>query len=80
MTRRGLGPQSAAILAVDTARRARIAAAETAQADRNAASKEVANAKASGDEANFERLRALMAAKKTRWQSSRRKPRPKTPS
>ena len=64
MTRRGLGPQSAAILAVDTARRARIAAAETAQADRNAASKEVANAKASGDEANFERLRALMAAKK----------------
>ena len=64
MTRRGLDPQSAAILAVDTARRARIAAAETAQADRNAASKEVANAKASGDEANFERLRALMAAKK----------------
>ena len=64
MTRRGLGPQSAAILDLDTARRAKIAAAETAQADRNAASKEVAKAKASGDEAEFERLRALIAAKK----------------
>ena len=64
MTKRGLGPQSAAILAVDAARRAKIAAAEAAQADRNAASKAVGKAKASGDEAEFQRLRALVAAKK----------------
>ena len=64
MTKRGLGPQSAAILAVDAARRAKIAAAEAAQVDRNAASKAVGKAKASGDEAEFQRLRALVAAKK----------------
>ncbi len=62
--RRGLSPQSAAILAIDEARRAAITAAETAQADRNAASKEVGKAKASGDEAEFERLRALVTEKK----------------
>ncbi len=62
--RRGLAPQSAAILAIDEARRAAITAAETAQADRNAASKEVGKAKASGDKAEFERLRALVAEKK----------------
>ncbi|WP_375551691.1 serine--tRNA ligase [Rhodophyticola porphyridii] len=64
LARRGLAPQSAAILALDEARRACILAAETALADRNAASKEVARAKASGDEAEFERLRALVAEKK----------------
>ena len=64
MARRGLGPQSPAILALDEDRRACIAAAEAAQADRNAASKLVGRAKASGDEAEFERLRALVAEKK----------------
>jgi len=64
LARRGLDPQSAEILAVDAARRSRIAAAEQAQADRNAASKSVGAAKASGDEAEFERLRALVADKK----------------
>ncbi|GAB5449209.1 serine--tRNA ligase [Gymnodinialimonas sp.] len=61
---RGLSPASSEILAIDAARRAAITQAETAQADRNAASKEVGKAKASGDEAEFERLRALVAAKK----------------
>ncbi|QBX99551.1 serine--tRNA ligase [Rhodophyticola sp. CCM32] len=64
LARRGLAPQSAAILTLDEARRACILAAETAQADRNAASRDVGRAKASGDEAGFERLRALMAEKK----------------
>ncbi len=64
MKMRGLAPQSPAILALDEARRAAISAAETAQAERNAASKEVGRAKASGDEAEFERLRALVAEKK----------------
>ena len=39
-------------------------AAETAQAEQNKASKEVGAAKARGDEAEFERLRALVAEKK----------------
>ncbi len=64
LARRGLSPVSASILAIDEARRAAITQAEAAQADRNAASKDVGRAKAAGDEAEFERLRALVAEKK----------------
>lgn len=64
LARRGLSPLSSAILALDEARRAAIHAAETAQAEQNAASKQVGAAKASGNEAEFERLRALVAEKK----------------
>ena len=64
LSRRGAAPVSSEILAIDEARRAKIAAAEAALADRNAASKQVGKAKASGDEAEFERLRALVADKK----------------
>jgi len=64
LARRGLSPMSAEVLAIDEARRGRITASETAQAERNAASKLVGQAKAKGDEAEFERLRTLMAAKK----------------
>ena len=64
LARRDMAPQSSTLLALDEARRACILAAETALAERNAASKEVGRAKASGDEAEFERLRALVAEKK----------------
>ncbi len=64
MSRRGLSGVSADVLALDERRRALIHAAETAQAEQNAASKQVGAAKASGDEAGFERLRALVAEKK----------------
>lgn len=64
MARRGLSGVSSEVLAIDAARREKIAAAEAALAERNAASKEVGAAKARGDEAEFERLRALVAAKK----------------
>jgi seryl-tRNA synthetase len=64
LARRGLPPLADEILALDETRRARIAAAETALAERNAASREVGAAKARGDEAAFERLRALVADKK----------------
>jgi seryl-tRNA synthetase len=64
LARRGLSPVSPQILALDEARRARIHAAETAQADQNRASKEAGAAKGRGDEAEFERLRALISAKK----------------
>ena len=64
LSRRGLAPLSPEILALDAERRARINTAETAQAEQNRASKEVGAAKARGDEAAFEELRALVAAKK----------------
>jgi seryl-tRNA synthetase len=64
LARRGLSPASPEILALDETRRARIAAAEAALAERNAASKAVGAAKAKGNEAEFERLRTLVADKK----------------
>ena len=65
LARRGLAPVSPQILALDAERRARINAAETAQAEQNKASKEVGAARARGDEAEFERLRALVGEKKS---------------
>ena len=64
LARLGVDAMSSEILAVDAARRAKITAAEEALAERNAASKDVGKAKAAGDEAEFERLRALVGAKK----------------
>ena len=64
LARRGLAPVTPEILALDEARRTRIHAAETAQAEQNRASKEAGAAKGRGDEAEFERLRALVADKK----------------
>ncbi len=64
LARRGAAPLSSELLAIDEARRAKILAAETAQAEQNKASKEVGAAKASGNDAEFERLRALVAEKK----------------
>lgn len=64
LSRRGIAGLSSQILALDEARRSMIHAAETAQADQNKASKEVGAAKGRGDEAEFERLRALVAEKK----------------
>jgi seryl-tRNA synthetase len=64
LSRRGLAAMSSEVLAMDEARRAKILAAETAAAAQNAASKDVGAAKARGDNAEFERLRALVAEKK----------------
>jgi len=64
MARRGVEHASAPVLALDEARRSKILAAETAQADQNRASKEVGAAKARGDEAEFARLRVLVGEKK----------------
>ncbi|QMU57411.1 MAG: serine--tRNA ligase [Boseongicola sp.] len=65
MAKRGISGASSEILAIDEARRSKIATAEKALADRNAASKQVGAAKARGDEAEFERLRALVSEKKS---------------
>ena len=58
LKRRGLEPMSQALLALDETRRTAILAAEQAQARRNAASKEIGDAKKAKDEA---RAAALMA-------------------
>jgi seryl-tRNA synthetase len=65
LARRGLGGESSVLLAIDSARRVAILAAETAQAAQNAASRDAGAAKARGDDAEFNRLRALVADKKT---------------
>jgi seryl-tRNA synthetase len=64
LARRGVSGASSDLLKIDGDRRAAILAAETAQAEQNKASKEVGAAKGRGDEAEFERLRALVAEKK----------------
>ena len=64
LARRGVSPMSAEILDIDSARRAKITASEQALAENKAAAKQVGQAKAAGDEAEFQRLRALVADKK----------------
>jgi seryl-tRNA synthetase len=58
LLRRGLMGLSKQILSIDESRRAKILAAETAKAEMNALSKTAGAAKASGDEAKFEAIRA----------------------
>ena len=64
LSRRGNDALSSQILSLDTARRTKIQAAEEAQAEANKAAKEVGAAKGRGDNAEFERLRALVSEKK----------------
>ncbi|WP_282076368.1 serine--tRNA ligase [Epibacterium ulvae] len=65
LARRGDAALSSDILALDEARRAKILASETAQADQNKAAKAIGAAKAKGDEEEFQRLRAEVAEKKS---------------
>ncbi|SMX28898.1 Serine--tRNA ligase [Pelagimonas phthalicica] len=64
LSRRGIENASSSLLKLDEERRAAILAAETAQSEQKKAAKEVGAAKAKGDEAEFERLRALVGEKK----------------
>jgi seryl-tRNA synthetase len=65
LTSRGDEAMSSFLLALDEERRAKIGAAEAAQAAQKTAAKEVGAAKAKGDDAEFERLRALVGEKKS---------------
>jgi seryl-tRNA synthetase len=65
LKRRGLGPLSAPLLAIDERRRAAILASEQAQARRNSASKEIGDAKKAKDEARAAKLMAEVAELKT---------------
>jgi seryl-tRNA synthetase len=66
LTRRGLAPLSAGLLAIDERRRTAITQLEVAQARRNAASKEIGQAKAQKDEARAGALMTEVAELKTR--------------
>jgi seryl-tRNA synthetase len=65
LKRRGLEPLSASLLAIDEKRRAAIMASEQAQARRNAASKEIGDAKKAKDDARATKLMAEVAELKT---------------
>jgi seryl-tRNA synthetase len=65
LKRRGLAPLSASLLAIDEKRRAAILASEQAQARRNAASKEIGEAKKAKDDARANALMAEVAELKT---------------
>ena len=65
LKRRGLASLSASLLAIDEKRRAAILKSEQAQARRNAASKEIGEAKKSKDEARAASLMAEVAELKT---------------
>jgi seryl-tRNA synthetase len=65
LKRRGLEPVSAMLIALDEKRRAAITKSEQAQARRNAASKEIGQAKAKKDEAAAQKLMAEVAELKT---------------
>ncbi len=65
LTRRGLEPLSGKLLALDEKRRAAITAFEQGQARRNAASKEIGEAKKGKDEARANALMAEVAELKT---------------
>src|ERR1700688_1612239 len=65
LKRRGLEPMSALLLAIDEKRRAAILKSEQAQARRNAASKEIGEAKKARDDARANKLMAEVAELKT---------------
>jgi seryl-tRNA synthetase len=65
LKRRGLAPLSASLLAIDEKRRAAILSSEQAQARRNAASKEIGEAKKARDDARANALMAEVADLKT---------------
>src|SRR5580700_1435341 len=64
LARRGLPPQAQRLIALDEQRRAKILAIETAQARRNAASKEIGEAKKNKDEEKAKGLLGEVAALK----------------
>jgi seryl-tRNA synthetase len=66
LKRRGLSPMSPSLLAIDERRRAAILASEQAQARRNAASREIGDARKSKDEARANKLMAEVAELKTK--------------
>src|ERR1700724_4539569 len=65
LRRRGLPPISASLLSIDEKRRAAILKSEQAQARRNAASKEIGDAKKARDEARAAALMTEVAELKT---------------
>ena len=77
LKRRGLAPLSSSLLAIDEKRRAAILASEQAQARRNAASKEIGDAKKAKDDARAAKLMRRSPTSRPRcprWKRRRRRP------
>lgn len=64
LAKRGIQPMAAAVIEADEQRRAHVTKLQQAQTERNAASKEIGKAKASGDEAAAEKAIAEVAEMK----------------
>lgn len=58
LAKRGLAPQSATLIELDASRREALGKQQDAETERNALSKQIGKAKASGDEDEFNRLRS----------------------
>jgi len=69
LSRRGLEPKSAELLALDEKRREQIAELQEAQTERNAASKLIGRAKSTGDEAGAQKLIDEVASLKSKIQT-----------
>jgi seryl-tRNA synthetase len=69
LQRRGLGPQSAALLQLDESRRTKVTEAQALQTRRNEASKEIGKAKAARDEETAQALMAEVTGIKDRMAS-----------
>ena len=65
LAKRGLAPQSAILIELDASRREALGKQQDAETERNALSKLIGKAKASGDEAEFNRLRGEVDRLKT---------------
>ncbi len=68
MARRGIGPQSEALLRLDAERRDLVSRLQQMQSRRNAASKEIGKAMAAGDKDRAEELKAEVSALKNEMQ------------
>ncbi len=78
MVRRGIGPQSEKLLALDDARRATIASLNELQELRNKSSKQIGQAKAAGDEEKAQQLLAQVADLKAKVQEGEEREREQT--
>jgi len=78
MSRRGLEPQAAHLVALDDARRKTVQEMNELQERRNTASKQIGQAKAAGDEQKFNELRAEVSDLKDRVQGLEERERAET--
>ena len=70
LARRGLAPQAQALAGLDKTRREALTRRQELETERNAKSKQIGKAKASGDEAEFQRLRGEVERLKSEMEAA----------